>query len=146
MYAPRRRHLFLAAAAGLAATLLAPAAAQAAYHGSETDYAVYSLGPEGEPFGNYECITFTGVIACLKETGDRIYVKDTKADGYAAVAEWDYPMSGQRSGSCVNKLNAGDWGVCNKDFSNDDGYLYVRAARYNSGNFVDSGVWEKMWL
>ncbi|WP_433131138.1 hypothetical protein ACQPWW_09535 [Micromonospora sp. CA-240977] len=145
MHAPRRRHLVLAAAAGLATTLLAPAAAQAAYFGNETDYAVYSLGPDGDPIGNYECVTFTGVVACLKETGDRIYVKDTKADGYAAVAEWEYPFD-DRTGSCVNKLQAGDWGVCNKDFSREDWYLYVRGARYNSGNFVDGGLWEKMYI
>jgi hypothetical protein len=140
----RRRLLALAAAAGLAATVLTPTAAHAAYYGDETDYAVYSLGPEGEPAGNYECVTFTGVIACLKAYGDRIYVKDTRSDGYAAVAEWNWNFGTEfRFGACVNKLNAGDWGVCNKNFR-DDVYMAVRPARYNSGNLVDRGPWVGM--
>jgi hypothetical protein len=144
MRAPRRRLLALAAAAGLAATVLTPTAAHAAYYGTETDYAVYSLGPEGAPIGNYECVTFTGVIACLKSYGDRLYVKDTKADGYAAVAEWFWSNgAGFRSGACVNKLTAGEWGVCNKNFG-DDLTMDVRAARYNSGNLVDRGPWVGM--
>lgn len=52
-----------------------------------------------------------GAEACFKPYGDKIYVKDTKADGYSAVGYFrtDYG----RTGGCRNSHGAGTWGVCN---------------------------------
>lgn len=126
----RSRRRLLAAAAGIASTFLVPAATQAAYYGSETDYAT----PSGGPAGNYNCSTYTGVTACFKPDGDLMYVKDTKADGYDAVLEW-FDADGERTGSCVNELSAGHWGVCDKNLPGGH-LMYYDPARYLGGNLV----------
>jgi hypothetical protein len=137
MRKPRRVLLVLAAVAGFAASLLTPTAAQAAYYGDETNYAT-SYGPP--PNRDYCAWPHPGVETCFIQDGDWIYVLDSRADGYAAVGEWDYRADNgsARSGACVNKLGAGHWGRCNKDFA-EDGYGYLNGARYNSGNPVDDG-------
>ncbi|MEV4755583.1 hypothetical protein AB0J86_10800 [Micromonospora sp. NPDC049559] len=135
MRKPRRGLLALAATAGVAATLIAPSAAYAAYYGDETDYAVSSSGPVGTYYCTYT--SYTGARVCFQPYGDLVYVKDTNADGYAAVGEW-IGDGFSRTGSCVNKLGNGNWGVCNKDFPENQG-LYITGARYSSGNPVDSG-------
>jgi len=137
MRKPRRRFLALAAMAGLAASLLAPTAARADYFGTETDYAVASSAPAGTEGDDYFCNGHYGVTVCFMPYGDKIYVADMVADGYAAVAEWQVP-SASRFGSCVNKLNAGRWGVCNKNFP-EDRNMWINSARYDSGEMVDIG-------
>jgi hypothetical protein len=141
MRRPRRMLIVLAAVAGLAASLLTTAPAQAAYFGSETNYAVSSGAPSGTEGEDYYCARpHTGVVACFDPDGDIFYVADTVGDGKAAVAEFTiYGSDGNlRSGSCVNKLNAGNWGTCNKDFvENREGT--ITGALYDSGNFVSRG-------
>lgn len=133
---PGRRLLALAATAGVALTLLTPTAAFADYYGDETDYAQPVSGPSGTKNVDYRCLDLAdswGVEACYKANGDYLYVKDTKSDGYAAVAEWHILGFEGRTGSCVNKWGAGEWAVCNKDFpENRD--LEVLGALYNNGN------------
>jgi hypothetical protein len=143
MHQLRRRLLAVAAAVGLFISLLTPGAAHAAYFGAETDYAVASSAPSGTEGRDYFCSSKYGVVACFMPYGDKIYVADTVADGYAAVGEWSTWTSPTlwREGSCVNKLTAGTWGVCNKNFT--EGWsAYVRSARYNSGKFVDAGPYK----
>ena len=57
------------------------------------------------------CISTRGSKACFKAKGDKIYVLDTKKDGYRAVSSW-YTSYG-RKGTCHNPLGKGKWGVCN---------------------------------
>ncbi|MFC6019837.1 hypothetical protein ACFP2T_26985 [Plantactinospora solaniradicis] len=140
MRTPRRGLLALATVAGAALALIIPSAASAAYYGSETDYALSSSGPTD----GYECVEGTGVIACFRAYGDVFYVKDTKADGYSAVAEWHMLGFATRTGSCVNKLGEGEWGICNKNLT-EGRELVLTAARYNSGNFVDYGSRETLY-
>jgi hypothetical protein len=142
MRKPRRTLLVLAALAGFVASLLTPAAAQAAYYGSETNYAVATSAPTGADGVDYFCASHTYVIVCVMPYGDKIYVADLKKDDYAAVAEWmveTEPDPSIRSGSCVSKLGGGTWGLCNKNFP-ENRTAYVRGARYNSGNLVDRGL------
>ncbi|GAA4263590.1 hypothetical protein [Dactylosporangium darangshiense] len=136
MRKPSGKMLALAAAAGVAATLLVPTAAQAAYWGSETNYVAISSGPTGD----YSCVSHTGVTACFKPLGDLLYVRDIRADGYAAVVEWtaDAPVDSYRDGSCVNNLGSGNWGVCDKDFV-EGVTIVINGARYTGGNLVDRG-------
>jgi hypothetical protein len=87
------------------------------------------------PANTSYCGETTGSEFCWDSNGDRIYVKDTKADGYSAVARW-YTDYG-RWGTCRNSLGAGQWGVCNKDFA--EGYVInMRASRYDgdTGQYV----------
>ncbi|MEH1129403.1 hypothetical protein [Micromonospora sp. CPCC 206061] len=142
MRRPRWVLLAVAVVAGMVATLLTPAAAQAAYYGSETDYAVATRAPEGADGVDYFCASHTYVVVCVMPYGDKIYVADLKKDDYAAVGEWmvetdPYPTI--RYGSCVNKLGGGTWGLCDKNFP-ENKTAYVRAARYNSGKLVDRGL------
>lgn len=142
MHRHRRVLLVLAALAGMVATLLTPSAAQAAYYGDETDYAVATRAPEGADGVDYFCASHTNVIVCVMPYGDKIYVADLKKDDYAAVAEWmveTEPDPSIRFGSCVNKLGGGKWGLCNKNFP-ENRIAYVRGARYDSGNLVDRGL------
>ena len=93
-----------------------------------------------DPGGDWCAWAHTGVTACWEPDGDLFYVKDTREDGYAAVIEWQFEDwdHNWRDGSCVNKLGAGHWGVCNKNLP-EDGSGYMNGARYNSGKFVDRG-------
>jgi hypothetical protein len=138
MRMPHRRLVVLAAIAGAAVSLLAPTAAHAAYYGGETNYAELSSGPTG----TYYCTAITGANVCYKPAGDLLYVKDLREDGQSAVAEWlVMPDSGTtwRDGSCVNKLGAFHWGVCNKNF--EEGWnMWLRAARYDAGYRTDNGA------
>jgi hypothetical protein len=93
-----------------------------------------------------DCITMTGAKACFEPHGDYLWVEDTKADGHSATATWNnYIYTGSswelwRQGSCVNKLGAGTWGLCNKDFdeySEDGSYIDLYACVYDSGD----GTW-----
>ncbi|MFE7272068.1 hypothetical protein [Streptomyces sp. NPDC057623] len=135
MRAPHPRLLTLAATAAVTLVLMNPTAAFAEYHGSEVDLAIASGGPTG----TYYCTdadAFTGAYSCFKPDGDLIYIKDTVKDGYSAVAEWS---GAGRVGSCVNKLGAGNWGVCNKDFEEGrflelTSATYVKADLYGHGN------------
>jgi hypothetical protein len=52
-----------------------------------------------------------GAQACFAPYGDKIYVKDTKSDGYSAVG-WFRTDYGRSSG-CRNSHGAGTWAVCN---------------------------------
>lgn len=135
MRIPRPRSLTLAAVIGAALALLIPTAALAEYYGEELDYAVLSDGPTGE----YYCTNadgLAGTFACFKPYGDVLFIKDTRADGHAAVAEWD--IINLRWGSCVNTLGNGKWGKCNKNFA-EGKFLNLSAARYDRGNFIARG-------
>ncbi|WP_187284700.1 hypothetical protein [Streptomyces sp. uw30] len=132
------RLLALAAMAGAALTLMNSTAAFAEYHGGEVDLAAASGGPTG----TYYCTdadAFTGAYSCFKPEGDLLYIKDTVKDGYSAVAEWGYPDgSNGRTGSCVNKLGSGNWGVCNKDFT-EGRFLELTSATYVKANLIERG-------
>jgi hypothetical protein len=130
----------LAAMIGVTATLLTPAAAQAAYFGSETDYAQ----PSGGPTGSYSCNTWhPHVTVCFRPEGDDIWVLDKLADGHSAVGEWRLRTTSTvyRTGSCVSQLGKGYWGYCNKDFTGNLQFVY-NGARYEGGNLVDRNLSE----
>jgi hypothetical protein len=122
------------------ATLLIPAAAHADYYGYETNYVAISSGPTGD----YLCVSHTGAEVCFTPNGDLIFVRDIKADGYAAVGEFIVAGTNpSRSGSCVNNLGVGNWGLCNKNFP-EDKVIYFNGARYTKGNLVDRG-YQQVW-
>jgi hypothetical protein len=110
----RRMAMVLAGGSALATLALAAPAQAASY---EWDTATASSQPSG-----LSCEVMTGAEACYEANGDIFWVKDTKADGHSATASWyNHLWNGSqwvlyREGSCVNKLGAGHWGTCNKDF------------------------------
>lgn len=132
MRMPRRKSLALAAVVGATLTLMTPSAAFA-YYGDELNYAVASSGPTGD----YTCTTVSGATACFKPNGDDFFVKDTKADGHAAAADWLY-SNYARTGACVNTLGSGTWGVCNKDFTEGQ-QIRLAASVYEQGRYVVAG-------
>ncbi len=79
------------------------------------------------------CAVTTGAYVCFQPYGDKIWVQDTKADGYSAVARW-YTDYG-RWGTCRNANGSGTWAVCNKDFV-ENSHLYFRASRYDGDTDV----------
>jgi hypothetical protein len=125
---------------------VAVAASASAY---EWDTAVAAGSPPS--FSSSDCVSMTGVKACFEKHGDKWWVEDTKSDGHSATASW-YNLLGvdivtYRSGSCVNKLGTGKWGVCNKDYyemttpnpidSRGGSYLDWEACIYDSA----AGTW-----
>lgn len=112
-----RRAMVLSAGAGvaLAATFALVTPAQAASYEWDTASA-------GSPPSGTTCVSMTGAKACFEKNGDKWWVEDTKADGHSATASWtNYLDDGNgyrsyRTGSCVNKLGSGEWGVCNKEY------------------------------
>jgi hypothetical protein len=91
------------------AAFVNPVAAVAA--SPELDFA--KSAPEGPEPGS-PCISNVRVKACFQADGDKIYIKDMKADGDAWYVDW--AIRGGRWGQCATKLGAGKWGVCDKDF------------------------------
>ncbi|MFF9771884.1 hypothetical protein ACF1GT_35840 [Streptomyces sp. NPDC014636] len=84
-------------------------------------------------------VAMTGAKACFERYGDVLWVEDTAADGHSATNSWSnylFDSSGNghlyRQGSCVNKLGAGHWGYCNKDF-----YENSTPTPYGTGSEID---------
>lgn len=115
-----RRATVLAAGSGiaLAATFALAAPAQAASY-------EWNTASAGSPPSGMTCVSMTGAKACFEKYGDKWWVEDTSADGHSATASWQNWLNTSdryyeyRTGSCVNKLGAGHWGVCNKDYYED---------------------------
>jgi hypothetical protein len=103
---PSLRRLLLGALAAGALTLTSASAA-AAY---EWDVAKPGSVPDGLP-----CTETARARVCFEHHGDKLWVKDRKGDGVSAIAKWRVTYN-SREGYCRNRLGAGRWGVCNKNF------------------------------
>ncbi|WP_410816364.1 hypothetical protein [Micromonospora sp. 050-3] len=115
-----------------APVLAAPAAATPVSQLAAADSTVTSINPyewntatpSGAPPAGAICEWTPGAQACFERSGDRWWVLDNSSDGRSVTASWTnrldtYPgwyTVDYREGSCVNKLGAGNWGVCNKDY------------------------------
>lgn len=141
MRKPRRTVIALAAAIGAMLSLLFSTAAHAAYYGNETNYAVV-IRDTPAAYGHwYHCGSVSGATACFMPHGELFFVKDTRADGHSAAADWlfDGP-DGYRSGSCVNQHGNGSWAVCNKSFPEGWG-IDFRPTVYEGGNPLSNAAW-----
>ncbi|MEU7874316.1 hypothetical protein [Dactylosporangium sp. NPDC049140] len=144
MRKPRGVFLAAATAAGSLLALAVPAAAYAAYYGSETNYAVWTTA---EPDSNSSCQEIIGGVVCFQPAGDLIFVKDRSAEGNAVAADWYTTYAGpSRTGSCVHKLTADAtrWAVCNKDFT-EGNIVHIRAAYYVGGEPQGSSAWRGVY-
>ncbi|MEU6246811.1 hypothetical protein [Glycomyces sp. NPDC047010] len=60
------------------------------------------------------------VNACFEPDGDTFWVNDTSANGYGVGVKWTDTENG-RSGYCYHNLGyAAAWGICPKDFQEDN--------------------------
>ncbi|MGC4942005.1 hypothetical protein [Kribbella sp. DT2] len=83
--------------------------------------------PPPEGFGVW-CVSVTGAKACFAEYGDRMWVKDTKANGEPAGATIKSKLPGAYwYRECFNRLGAdGGWAYCDFDVpENAAGELWV---------------------
>jgi hypothetical protein len=140
-----RKRLTLGTLFGAVAVMMIPTAAYAAYYGKETNIAdlTYIQGA-----GSCYRIGVYGSAMCFQPDGDYLYVYDGNDDGYSTAVEWKIPdpnSTEDRSGSCVNKLGHGNWGVCNKDFPEDKA-VYIRLSVYNNGDPVSGGTGLIDWI
>jgi hypothetical protein len=72
-----------------------------------------SPGPQGaHKCKPYETRGHYWVLACFRQKGDRIFVRDGDADGYRAGAVFQVRPNG-RTGVCDNRHGAGTWSMCN---------------------------------
>ena len=125
----RTRYLIAALLAAMAAV---PASADA-YE--------WNIAQAGSYPGGLRCVSTTGSRVCFEGEGDKIWVKDTKRDHYSALAKWRVPLE-RREGYCRNRLTAGYWGYCNKDFS-EWASFHFWAARYDRDTNRFLGPWSK---
>lgn len=58
-----------------------------------------------------------GAQACWKSYGDKLYVKDTMADGKRAGSYFSIEVPFGGDGICYNTGGSGTWAVCDFDFS-----------------------------
>jgi len=91
--------------------------------------------------GGLRCAKTTGSIVCYERTGDKVWVKDTLADGTSAVAKWSFSF-GSRVGYCRNRLGASRWGVCDHEFDEEFTFQWW-AARYDKDTNGFLGPWSK---
>jgi hypothetical protein len=116
--------------AGLAAaTLTLVGGAAPALAADDTNRATAGSKPGGIP-----CIdNGSGAIACFQSRGDKVWVKDDKADGHSAINVWSqYLGPGEyREGWCRNTLGAGRWGYCNKEMR-ESTYIEFWAVEYDA--------------
>jgi len=97
--------------------------------------------PEGE-LGVW-CVSTTGAKACFKEYGDKVWVKDTKANGEdAAGTIYDTESSMDWYRACYNSRGAdGGWVMCDFDVpENSSGLLWAV-----NNPFVGSQASTKIW-
>jgi hypothetical protein len=73
--------------------------------------------PPAEKPGYVWCVSTTGAKACFAEYGDRVWVKDTQANGQSAAATLqDQSSSSSWYRECFNRRGAdGGWVMCNFD-------------------------------
>nr|WP_203590318.1 hypothetical protein [Streptomyces sp. SID13031] len=74
------------------------------------------------------CVSVTGAKACFAEYGDRVWVKDTKANGQSAAATLqDQESSSSWYRECFNRRGeAGGWVMCDFDVpENNEGLLWA---------------------
>ncbi|GAA3130296.1 hypothetical protein JOF29_007177 [Kribbella aluminosa] len=95
----------------VAATLIAAGTASVA---SATNGVPSGPPPSGD---NVWCVSVTGAKACFAAYGDRVWVKDTKANGHPVAATiQDQESSGSWYRECFNdRGEAGGWVMCDFD-------------------------------
>ncbi|MGW0365807.1 hypothetical protein [Streptomyces sp. NPDC002990] len=86
---------------------------------------------------------YAGQIAgegCFKAYGDKIWVEDTKSDGFRVVVRWQTNYG--RSGECHQTGGAGSAGVCNYDMR-EDGQIRFEVMRRDgaSGPNYNPSAW-----
>lgn len=138
---------FAVTVVALAASLLVGVSPASAVQPYEWNTAVAGTPPSGLP-----CASMTGATACFEANGDRMWVKDTSADGHSATLSWENwyaePMFDpvlNRYGSCVNKLGNGKWGVCNKDLP-EGSFVDFEACVYDAGSGAWYGCSSSRWV
>ncbi|GAA0622300.1 hypothetical protein GCM10009534_67110 [Kribbella sandramycini] len=94
-----------------------------------------SWAAEGKPSGappegsiGVWCVSVTGAKACFGEYGDKVWVKDTKANGEPAAGTiYERPAPSSWSRECFNRRGAdGGWVMCNFDVpEHSEGLLWA---------------------
>ncbi|MBZ4321060.1 hypothetical protein [Streptomyces huiliensis] len=121
------------AGVGLAAlvvsvTALGGQASAEMVEGIEIDDSVVASADADAITARIPCITSTGVKTCFDKDGDKVYVKDTKANGKSAVGLWATNYG--RTGGCRNKLGEDKWAVCNYNMR-EEGHIQLENAQYD---------------
>lgn len=141
-----REYRKAACAAIIASGLLAPSGAVASDldhepRGEPAQLAKYAKAP---PPGA-RCSAGTRATACFIRHGDVMWIKDLRADGYAADVSYTVTEDGQGTevharGHCVNRLGKkAGWALCNYNFPEKKHIAYQAAAVHKNGNPVTDG-------
>ncbi|EHK88656.1 hypothetical protein ACWGRK_08450 [Saccharomonospora azurea] len=136
--------LFLAFAPATASAVEGVGPAAGEEGASAAAYEVDRVVKGTPPSSGVQCLSVTGAQACFENYGDKWWVKDTSSDGASAVVIWDNYRNGSlyRQGECQNRMGAGSWGVCNKNYYEGSNLQFrVCVADFSEGVLVRcSGV------
>ncbi|MYX22123.1 MULTISPECIES: hypothetical protein [unclassified Streptomyces] len=92
----------------------------------------------GPPSGAPCSVGSTSTI-CFAAYGDHIWVKDTKADGHAAVGLWVYSSDLATGHYCANATGAkGGWKDCNYNMREN---VQIRFRSYSRAHADDNEHW-----
>jgi hypothetical protein len=126
--------------------MVVPAAAVLVTVGTTSGASAATGNPSGPPpegsMGVW-CVSTTGAKACFAEYGDRVWVKDTKANGAAAAATIkDNESSSNWYRECFNHRGAsGGWVMCDFDVpENQEGVLWAVNNPF-VGNQASTKIW-----
>ncbi|MGW5188076.1 hypothetical protein ACWEOO_02390 [Kribbella sp. NPDC004138] len=112
---------------------------------TNTAEAVTTGTPSGPPpYGDLGlwCVSTTGATACFHEYGDRVWVKDTKANGDSAAGTIQGPGWARR---CFNDRGAdAGWVLCDFDVPENNSGLLWAVNNPFVGNSASTEIWTTM--
>ncbi|WP_327324243.1 hypothetical protein OG735_18230 [Streptomyces sp. NBC_01210] len=109
------------------ALMVTPAAAVLVAAGTATVASAATGTPSGAPPSGATCVSTTGAKACFAAYGDRVWVKDTKANGQSAAGTIKSKLPAHWGRECFNNRGKdGGWVMCNFDVpENQKGELWA---------------------
>ncbi|MBQ0865842.1 hypothetical protein ACH4RA_26580 [Streptomyces smyrnaeus] len=109
------------------ALLVVPAAAVLLTAGTATVAAAATGTPSGAPPSGVTCVSTSGAKACFAAYGDRVWVKDTAANGQSVAGTIKSTLPERWGRECFNSRGkAGGWVMCDFDVPEyQDGRLWA---------------------
>ncbi|MFG2476352.1 hypothetical protein [Streptomyces fagopyri] len=119
-----------------------PAAAVLITAGTATVASATAGTPSGAPPAGVTCVSTTGAKACFGAYGDRVWVKDTKANGESVAGTTKSKLPANWGRECFNDRGEdGGWVMCNFDVpENQKGELWAV-----SNPFIGSQAYTEIW-
>ena len=124
------------------AVVAVPVAAVIISAGTATVASAADGKPSGAPPSGIPCVSTTGAKACFDPNGDKVYVKDTKANGESVAGTIKAVLPNHWGRECFNSRGAaGGWVMCDFDVpENQKGELWAV-----NNPFIGSQAYTTIW-